>query len=130
MEPMGSMKRVSRDIAPDRARDLLERAPRACICFSCDDGPHAEPVTLVSQDGRSLAGLLKSAERLPAPGHEVVLLVDAGIRFFDLRAVSIRGRAESAEPPLGAPGRTWFEVIPIKAGGWDFGALREVSDER
>jgi hypothetical protein len=127
---MWSVKRVSRDIAPDRAMDLLERGPRACICFPGDHGPEAWPVTVVAHDGRYLAGLPEAAESLPALGHEVVLLVDGGIRFFDLRAVSIRGHVETAEAPRGASaGHRWFEVIPIRIGGWDFGALREVRDE-
>lgn len=123
-------KRITRDITPDRTRDLLERVPRACICFSSDHGPEAWPVEFVSQAGRYFAGLPARAGRRPASGDEVVLLVDDGVRFFDLRAVSIRGHLEIATPPPGAPAaHTWFEVVSIRTGGWDFGALREISVE-
>lgn len=57
-------------------------------------------------------------------------LFDEGVQFFDLRAIYIRGRVKSVEAPNDAPaGRTWFEVIPIKTVAWDYGTLREVTDE-
>jgi hypothetical protein len=68
--------------------------------------------------------------RMPIAGQEVVLLIDEGIYFFDLRAIYIRGRVKSAEAPRDAPaGRIWFEVIPLKTVAWDYGMLREVRDE-
>lgn len=66
----------------------------------------------------------------PRSIREVVLLVNEGVQFFDLRAIYIRGRVKSVEAPNDAPaGRTWFEVIPIKTVAWDYGTLREVTDE-
>jgi hypothetical protein len=60
----------------------------------------------------------------------VVLLVDEGVYFFDLCAVYVRGHAQPAEPPIGAhAGHTWFELIPLKTVAWDYGTLREVTDE-
>jgi hypothetical protein len=125
------MKRVSRDIDPDSARDLLERVPRACLCFARDQGPQAQPVALVWQDGRYLAGLPLHADGQPEPGQEVVLLIDEGIHFFDLRALYIRGRLGPAGTPTGVPsGHTWVEVTPLKTVAWDYGTLREVKDEQ
>ncbi len=124
------MKRVTRNIDPGCARDLLERVPRACICFACAQGPQAEPVVLVWQDDRYLVGIPEQAERRPGPGQEVVLLVDEGVYFFDLRAIYIRGRVRPAEAPKGArASHTWFEVVPLKTVAWDYGTLREVKDE-
>ena len=124
------MKRVIRDINPASARDLLERVPRACICCACDHGPQAQPVVLMWHDDRYLAGIPEQAERRPGPGQEVVLLIDEGVYFFDLRAIYIRGRVKAAEAPRGMPaGRTWFEVVPLKTVAWDYGTLREVRDE-
>ncbi|MBK9714865.1 MAG: hypothetical protein IPO81_26750 [Kouleothrix sp.] len=124
------MKRVTRNIAPDRAHDLIERVPRACIAFSGDSGPQAQPVVLVWRDNRYLVGIPDQADRRPGPGHEVVLLVDEGVYFFDLRAIYIRGQAQPAEPPAQAPaGHTWIEVVPLKTVAWDYGMLREESDE-
>jgi hypothetical protein len=125
------MKQVIRNIDPDSARDLLERVPRACISFACDDGPLAQPVAMMWQDGRYFIGIPKTAGHKPGIGQEVVLLVDEGVHFFDLRAIYIRGHAKQAEAPIGAHTRhTWFELVPLKTVAWDYGALHEVSDER
>jgi hypothetical protein len=124
------MKQVTRNIDPSSAQDLLERVPRACICFASDQGPQAQPVAMFWHEGRYLAGIPGDAGRLPGSGQEVVLLVDDGIYYFDLRAVYIRGQAKPAEAPMGAPaGCTWLEVVPIKTVAWDYGMLREVRDE-
>ena len=125
------MKRVTRDIDPSSARDLLERVPRACICFACDDGPQAQPIVLVWHDGRYLAGIPEDGDRQPGSGQEIVLLIDEGVYYFDLRAIYIRGQVKQASAPRGAPaGHTWVEVVPLKTVAWDYGMLREVRDER
>lgn len=125
------MKRVTRNIDPGSARDLLERVPRACLCFASDHGPQAQPVVLVWHDGRYLASIPQHADRKPGPGQEVVLLIDEGVHYYDLRALYIRGRMKPAEAPRGAPSsRTWFEVVPFKTVAWDYGMFREVRDER
>jgi hypothetical protein len=124
------MKRVTRNIDPESARDLLERVPRACLCFASEQGPQAEPVVLVWQDDRYLVGIPEQTERRPDSGQEIVLLIDEGIHFFDLRALYIRGQVKQASTPSGTPiGRIWFEVIPFKTVAWDYGMLREVKDE-
>ena len=110
------MKRVTRNIDPDQARDLLERVPRACLCFASDQGPQAQPMVLVWQDGRYLAGLREDAAHQPASGQEVVLLIDEGVHFFDLRAIYIRGQVKRVPAPreVSPADRTWFEVVPLK----------------
>jgi hypothetical protein len=124
------MKRVTRDIDPESARDLLQRVPRACIAFASDHEPQVQPAAFVWHDGRCLAGIPDAAGRRPGTGQEVVLLIDEGVHFFDLRAVYIRGRAQPAEAPGGAPaGHSWFEVEPLRTAAWDYGTLREVRDE-
>ena len=126
------MKQVTRDIDPDSARDLLERVPRACLCFASDHGPQAQPIVLVWQDGRYLVALLEDADHQPGSGQEVVLLIDEGVHFFDLRALYIRGQIKQASAPSEATAAncTWIEVVPLKTVAWDYGMLREVSDER
>ncbi len=124
------MKRVTRNIDPGSARDLLERVPRACLCFACDHGPQAQPVMLVWPDGRYLVGIPQHADHKPGPGQEVVLLIDEGVHFFSLRAIYIRGQVKQASVPREVPAdRTWFEVVPLKTVAWDYGTLREVRDE-
>ena len=120
------MKRVTRNIDPASAQDLLKRVPRACLCLVCDRGPQAQPVVLVWHDGRYLVGIPQNADRKPGPGQEVVLLIDEGVHFFGLRAIYIRGPVNSAEAPAD---HTWYEVVPLKTVAWDYGTLREVRDE-
>jgi hypothetical protein len=130
MQEGAFMKRVTRNIDPSRAQDLIERAARACLCFATNHGPQAQPVVLVWQDGRDLVGISEQTGIQPDSGAEVVLLLDEGVHFFDLRALYIRGRLEPAETPRDAPsGHTWGEVVPLKIVAWDYGMLREVSDE-
>ncbi len=123
------MKRVTRNIDPANARDLLERAPRACIAFAGEYGPQAQPVTLAWQADRYRIGIPASSNQLPHPGQEIVLLVDEGVYFFDLRAIYLRGRVQPAEAPTMAPaGQAWYEVVPSTIVAWDYGALHEVDD--
>ncbi len=125
-----SLKPVTRDIDPAQARDLLERVPRAALVLAGEHGALAQPVRLVARDGRYWVGLAPQTSPRPSPGQEVVLLVDEGVHWFDLRAIYIRGHALPAVAPAGAEaGRDWFEVMPLKTRAWDYGALREVSDE-
>jgi hypothetical protein len=124
------MKRATRNVEPDCVRDLLERVPRACIAVASDDGPQAQPTRFMWRDGRYLVGIPDDAACRPSSGQEIVLLIDEGVHYFELRALNVRGRLEAREAPAGAPtGRTWFEVIPINTAAWDYAMLREVEDE-
>jgi len=124
------MKRVTRDINPEDARDLLERVPRVCMAFAGEDGPQAQPIAFVWREGLYLAGISGKASSLPKPGDEVVFLIDEGLYFFDLRAIYVRGRVTPVTPPEFAPvGYTWFTVEPTKTVAWDYGKLRGVPDE-
>lgn len=125
------MKRVTRNIDPSSVRDLLERVPRACLCFASDHGPQTQPIVLVWHDGRYLVGIPLATDPRPGFGQEVVLLIDEGVYFFDLRALYIRGQVRPAEIPKDTltNGHTWVEVVPLKTVAWDYGMLREVTDE-
>ena len=125
------MKQITRNIDLNSAHDLLERVPRACIAFAHDDGPQAQPVALVWQDNRYFVGIPAIANCQLDPGQEIVLLVDEGVYFFDLRAIYIRGNVQPTEVPTDAhAGHAWFELAPVKSVAWDYGTLHEVNDER
>jgi hypothetical protein len=122
------MLRITRNIEPSEARDLLELVPRACVAFASDEGPRAEPVRVVVDNERYLVGMPSNGSP-PAVGEEVVLLIDEGTQFFDLRAVYVRGRVE----PVDAAGSlsedlSWFAVGPTRVVAWDYGRMREVDD--
>jgi nitroimidazol reductase NimA-like FMN-containing flavoprotein (pyridoxamine 5'-phosphate oxidase superfamily) len=125
------MKHITRDIDPVEAQDLLQRVPRASLAWANDTGPCALPITFVWRDGRYLVGLPATADL--QTDQEVVLLIDEGVHFFDLRAIYIRGRVKPTAAPDGARvDRAWFELIPTKTVAWDYGTLhevREVGDE-
>ena len=126
------MKHVTRNIEPESAHDLLRRVPRACIAFAGNDGPQAQPVMLIWHDNDYRIGIPTSATRRPDPGQEVVLLVDEGIYFFDLRAIYVRGAVQPVQAPSdsdGAPNYVWLALSPSKTVAWDYGAMREVDDE-
>jgi hypothetical protein len=124
------VKRITLNVDVAEARDLLVRVPRACVAFAGEDGPHLEPVTVLFDDERYLVGIPSSVTSRPADSVEVVLLVDNGVQFFDLRAVYVRGHAE---PPALAEGSAdgfwWFEVQPTRVVAWDYARIREVDDE-
>ena len=124
------MKRITRNIDPSEARDLLERIPRACLAFADDECPQAEPVMVVFRDDRYLVGIPRSAAAHPAAHDEVVLLVDEGSHFFDLRAIYLRGHVQPLGQMEGLPKDfVWFAFRPRRTVAWDYGRMREVDDE-
>jgi hypothetical protein len=124
------VKRITLNVDPLEVRDLLERVPRACISFAGDEGPRVEPVTVLFKDDRYLVGMPSSAASHPTVDEEVVLLIDDGVQFFDLRAIYVRGHVQS----LGgvkylSSDFFWFEVQPTHTVAWDYARIREVDDE-
>jgi hypothetical protein len=124
------VKRITLNVDPLEVRDLLERVPRACVAFAGDDGPQVELVSLLFKDDRYLVGMPASAASHLTSDEEVVLLVDDGVLFFDLRAIYVRGHVQ---PPSGVEGMAgdlfWFEIEPARTVAWDYGRIREVDDE-
>lgn len=124
------VKRITLNIDPVEARDLLERVPRACVAFASDEGPRAEPVDVLFKDDRYLVGMPSSAKSHVPTHDEVVLLVDEGVQFFDLRAVYVRGHVQPLAGVEGLDGDFfWFEVQPTRTVAWDYARIREVDDE-
>ena len=124
------MKRITLNVDLTEVRDLLERVPRACVAFASDAGPRVEPVTIVFKDDRFLVGMPLGAANHLAAHQEVVLLIDDGVQFFDLRAIYVRGHVQ----PLGgveglADDSVWFAVQPTRSVAWDYARMREVDDE-
>ena len=124
------VKRITLNIDSMEARDLLERVPRACVTFASAEGPQAEPVTVLFKEDRYLVGMPSSAASHLTVHEEVVLLIDDGVQFFDLRAIYVRGHVQ----PLGgleglAGDLSWFAVQPTRTVAWDYARIREVDDE-
>ncbi len=117
------MTAITNRISLEEASDLLDPPARACVGFVMNDRPHVEPVTLQFERGRFMIGLDAS---LPLDRcDEVVLVVDEGLYYFDLRAVYVRGTPR----PVGSDddaGRR-FEIEATKISCWDYGRLRAVA---
>jgi len=124
------MKQVTRNIDPESARDLLERVPRACIAFAVGNKPQIQPVQLHWRAPQYRIGISQSAVNQPVTGQEIVLLVDEGIYYFQLRAIYIRGTLQPIQQPSDeSTGLVWFEMTPAKTIAWDYGTMHEVADE-
>jgi len=127
------MKRVTRNIEFDEARDLLDRVPRACVVFSGEQGPEPQPVTVTFTNGRYVVAMASADARAPAVGpsvgDETVLLIDEGVHFFELRALYVRGHVEAVDSAESVPGDVIsFTIAPSKVVAWDYGRLRDVTD--
>lgn len=116
------MGEVTNRVPLDEARDILERPGRACAGFIVNGRPHIEPVAMRHRDGRFLLGIDDDAPQ-PAETAEVVLVVDEGVLFFDLRAVYVRGTPSPATGPEDR-GHRWYELDPGLVACWDYGRLR------
>jgi hypothetical protein len=124
------VKRITLNVDPLEVRDLLERVPRACISFASDEGPRVEPVTVLFKDDRYLVGMPSSAASHPTVDEEVVLLIDDGVQFFDLRAIYVRAHVQPLGGVEGLAGDLfWFALQPARTVAWDYARMREVDDE-
>jgi hypothetical protein len=123
------MGRVTQRVDPTHVADLLERPPRAAIAFARDATVEPVPVSYRRSDGRSWLGVSRETlpgEQLP---ERATLLLDDGRYWFELRAVTLRGRLTAAtQPPPGGDGRLlWLEFVPDHVVAWDYGTLHEES---
>ena len=117
--------RVTRDVAPERLRELVDRPPRATVAFVRAGVADLLPARARMRGDRHLFAVPDAAPALD--GQEVVLLVDDGPYWFQLRGVSVRGIASRADAPAAdeAPGLAWYSVDARRVHARDYGALRE-----
>jgi hypothetical protein len=118
---------VTRDVEPSALADLLAHPPRATVAFVADGAPELLAALAHVEGDRWRFGVL--ADRAPdLAGREVVLVVDDGPYWFQLRGVSVRGTASRTEAPSGreGPGLAWYGVDARRVLAWDYGSIREV----
>jgi hypothetical protein len=118
-------KRATRDVEPSALPDLLEHPPRASLAFVDRDAVDVLPVRARCDGAYRFGVRPESASDLD--GREVVLVIDDGPYWFELRGISVRGRARRIDPPQqeGARGLAWYAIEPRRVLAWDYGALRE-----
>lgn len=125
------MPRTTRNVEIEELGDLLGRPGRTALGSVHNGVPAVVPARLHWTEGRWRVGVDPSHGPPPAAGDEVVLVVDEGQQFFDLRAAFVRGRVTPTEPPnRGADELTWLEVTPTVLVGWDYGRMRYADDDR
>jgi hypothetical protein len=120
-------RRVTRDVEPSALKDLLEHPPRATVAIVERDEADVLPACARFRRDTYRFGVLPEV----APdleNREVVLVIDDGTYWFELRGISVRGQARRIDPA--EPGETdalaWYAVEPRRILAWDYGAIREV----
>lgn len=117
---------VTRDVEPVSIHDLLERPRRATVAFTQGDRVDLLPARSRLSDGSHWFGVPAGLDP-QLDGREVVLLIDDGQYWFELRGVSVRGLAKSAQAPQSDPAErlVWYAITPQRTLAWDYGSLRK-----
>jgi hypothetical protein len=118
-----SRRRVTRDVEPAALRELQERPPRASVAFVEGDAVSVLPTR--ARFGSDAYQFAVSAAVAPDLTHrEVVLVIDDGPYWFQLRGISVRGLAEPLQTGA-ADGLAWYTITVRRTLAWDYGAIRE-----
>jgi hypothetical protein len=125
MERLTETKRVTRDVAVSAVHDLLDHPPRATVAFVDGGAVDLLPARArCSADTHRFGVLPDTAPDLDK--REVVLVIDDGPYWFELRGISVRGVATRVEPPGdgGADHLVWYAIEPRRVLAWDYGSIR------
>jgi hypothetical protein len=122
--------RVTQRVDPSEVEDLLERPPRAAIAFARGAMVDTVPVAYQRTGGRLWIGVPDGSFPPEGAPERVTLLLDDGRYWFELRAVTHRGRlVVPSQPPAGRDAQlVWFELVPDHSVAWDYGTLHEEPD--
>jgi len=107
------MKQMTRAVELEDLSDLVE-ARSAYLAYEAEGEPQAIRVTS-GRDGERWVVVLPPDASVP-DGAPVVLLIDDGEFYFELRGIRVRGKLREAG------GGTW-EVVPEKITTWDYGSM-------
>jgi hypothetical protein len=109
------VKQVTRAVELEDLRDLIEASPRAYLAYVSDGAPEAVRVASRRSGERWLV-TLPPGTSIP-DGARVVLLIDDGEFYFELRGVRVRGTLRDT-------GDGTLEFVPEKTVCWDYGSMR------
>jgi hypothetical protein len=126
-EPSG---RVTQRVSLAEIEEVLPEHARAAVAFAGPDGPECVPV-LVRRDGEFHIGLYPDALSTAGLPDRVVLVVDDGHYWFELRAAVWRGTVTFADEDRAAPGDdglVWLRFRQLRVVAWDYARLREESE--
>jgi len=110
------VKQITRTVGLDDVADLVETPWSACLAYVADGEPEALRVTGRRESERWFVTLPPAAS-IP-DGAPVVLLIDDGEFYFELRGIRVRGT-------LRGTGDRAREVVPGRITTWDYGAMRK-----
>lgn len=110
------MKQITRAVALEDLSDLIDAPQNAHLAYVADGAPEAVRVAC-RRDGERWLVTLPPATSIP-DGARVVLLIDDGEFYFELRGVRVRGTLRDA-------GDGPREVVPEKIITWDYGSMRK-----
>src|SRR5262245_52958553 len=102
--------RTTRDVTPADVADVVADPRRATVTFVDDGEPAIVPVRARREGERWGFAAAPALD-----DREVVLLLDDGDWWFELRGVSVRGVAH---------GDGWYTVEPRRVLAWSYGSLR------
>ncbi|HVP28820.1 MAG TPA: hypothetical protein VMW35_06620 [Myxococcota bacterium] len=122
------MPRITQRVDPVRLANVLGDRSRAAIAFDRDGRVEAVPVRLRHEADALWIGIAPEYAPPPSCRDRVVLVVDDGRWWFELRAVTWRGRIAGDTPPFAAADdRLWLRLAPIGVVAWDYGTLHAES---
>ena len=110
------MKQITRTVELEALRDLIDAPKSAHLAYVADGEAEAMRVA-ARRDGERWLVTIPAAVPVD-DGARVVLLIDDGEFYFELRGVRVRGTLRDA-------GGGEQEVVAEKVVTWDYGAMRE-----
>lgn len=118
--------RVTRDVEPPALVELLEHPPRATVAFVDRGRVEILPVRYRLTEGVHVIGLPADAPD-DVQNRAVVLVIDDGEYWFELRGVSVRGVAQRID--INDRGESsacaWYAIVPQRVLAWDYDAIRK-----
>lgn len=121
----GPVRTVTRNVEPSTLEDLREHPSRATVAFIDLGQTEVLPAVVRYRADTYRFGVQPGIADLG--NREVVLVIDDGAYWFELRGISVRGvtrRIERAEPG-DTDALAWYAIEPRRILAWNYGALRE-----
>jgi len=122
---------VTQRVSLEEIEEVLPKHARAAVAFAGPDGPECVPV-LVRRDGDLQIGLYRAGLSTAGWPDRLVLVVDDGHYWFELRAAVWRGTVTFADEDgtgaSGDDGLVWLRFQPLSVVAWDYARLREESE--
>ncbi len=111
------VKQITRAVGLEALSDLIEAPRNAHLAYVAEGAPEAVRVA-ARREGERWLVTLPPGTSIP-DGARVVLLLDDGEFYFELRGVRVRGTLRDTT------GDGTREVVPEKIITWDYGSMRQ-----